>query len=259
MDTTEDLFSVKGKVAVVTGGTSGIGFMIARGLVLAGVRVYIVARTAEDCARVASELESKGECRAIPADLSRLDSIRQVAARFSEAEQRLDILVNSAGLLEQQPIEVYAEELWDRALDLNLKSAFFLSQQFLPLLRRAGTAEDPARIINIGSGHGLKVSPFDHFGYSASKAGLHHLTRALAQRLARDHINVNAIAPGPFKSRNTAGFSDQLVLKITSGVPRGRFGDEKDIVGTVIYLASRAGAYTTSIVLPVDGGGSGVS
>lgn len=259
VQTEDKLFSVKGKVALVTGGTSGIGLMIARGLVLAGARVYIVSRTAETCASVAGQLAAHGECQAIPGDLSRFDTISQIAARVSEAEERLNILVNNAGLLEQQPIEVYGEDLWDRALDLNLKAVFFLTQQLLPLLRRAGTPEDPARVINIGSGHGLRVSPFDHFGYTASKAGLHHLTRALAQRLARDNINVNAIAPGIFKSRNTADFSEELLSKITSGIPRGRFGSQEDIAGSVIYLASRAGAYTTSTVLAVDGGWAGVS
>lgn len=255
-----DLFDVSGKTALVTGGSSGIGRMMTKGLVEAGARVYIVARSAAKCEQTARELSPDGrQVHALPGDLSTLDGIRQVVSTFSAGEERLDILVNNAGLLELEPIDEYSEETWDHALDLNLKAAFFLTQKLLPHLRRAGTAEDPARVVNIASGHGMRVSPFDHYGYTASKAGLIHLTRALAQRLARENINVNAIAPGVFATHLTADFSDELVEQIISGIPRRRFGNEEDIVGAVIYFSSRAGAYTTSTVLPVDGGWAGIA
>lgn len=254
MSLIEQLFSLEGKVALVTGGTSGIGLMIARGLIGAGARVYIVARDAERCAAVTAELSAIGTCHAMPGDLGSVDGIAQVAQAFGQAEEKIDILVNNAGIMEQKPIGEYGEDLWDRALDLNLKAAFFLTQELLPLLRRGASSADPARVINIGSGHGLRVSNFDHFGYSASKAGIHHLTRVLALKLAPDDINVNAIAPGLFATLQTADFSDDLVDRIVSVIPRRRFGEESDMIGAALYLCSRAGAYATGVILPIDGG-----
>jgi NAD(P)-dependent dehydrogenase (short-subunit alcohol dehydrogenase family) len=258
-DVINNLFDVSGKTALVTGGTSGIGLMIARGLLDAGATVYVVARNADPGSDATAGPSRTGHWRTLRGDLSTHEGICAIAATFASQEKRLDILVNNAGLSESEQIDVYREETWDRALDLNLKAVFFLTQKLLPLLRRTGTAENPARVINIGSGHGLRVSKFDHFGYSASKAGVHHLTRALAQRLAPENINVNAIAPGVFQSRLTKDFSKELASQITEGIPRGRFGTDQDIVGAVIYLTSRAGAYVTSSVLSVDGGWAGIS
>jgi NAD(P)-dependent dehydrogenase (short-subunit alcohol dehydrogenase family) len=258
-DVISKLFSVAGKVALITGATSGIGHMMADGLVAAGARVYIVARNPADCARIAEELRSVGECTAISGDLSTNAGIRDVALAFGKIEQTLHILVNNAGIFATQPIDEYSEELWDYTLALNTKTAFFLTQQLLPHLRRGALPDDPARVINIGSGHGIRVSPFESYAYQTSKAGLHHLTRALARRLAREHINVNAIAPGVFPSRLTADFDSTTVSAITGNIPRGRYGNGQDIAGTLIYLCSLAGAYVTAAVLPVDGGWAGAT
>ncbi len=252
-----DLFSLKGKTALITGGSSGIGRMMAEGLVKADAAVTIVARNESRCAETVAELSHWGHIRAIPGDLSTVVGIRKVADQFGD--HPLHILVNNAGMLEQAPIDTYGEEQWDNALDLNLKAAFFLIQALLPKLRLGGTAFDPARIVNISSGHGYRVSPFNHFGYTASKAGLIHLTRQLAQKLAAENINVNAIGPGMFATHLTAEFSDELLARIAAGIPRGRMGDADDIAGSLIYLCSRAGAYTTSTFLPVDGGWAGIS
>jgi NAD(P)-dependent dehydrogenase (short-subunit alcohol dehydrogenase family) len=221
------------------------------------VRTYIVARNAADCVRTAAELGSEGRCRSIPGDLSTLDGIRAVASSLLAAQDRLDILVNNAGLFKAQGIDDYSEALWDDTVDLNLKAAFFLTRQLLPGLRMAGRPDDPARVIHVGSGHGIGVSPMESYAYGASKAGLHHLTRAMALRLARDHITVNAIAPGVFPSRITAEFSDETVATIKRGVPLARYGEAEDVVGALLYLTSRAGAYLTATILPVDGGWSG--
>ena len=251
------LFSVAGKTALVTGGTSGIGLMIAQGLVAAGARTIIVARNDEDCARLARELGVSGRCEGIPGDLATLAGIDAITASAARLTDRLDILVNCAGLFAMQPLDEYTEQLWDYTLDLNLKAPFFLTQRLLPLLRAAASPEDPARVVNIGSGHGLRASPLESYAYASSKAALHHLTRSLAQRLARESITVNAIAPGIFPSRNTAEFSPERKSAIAKGVPLQRLGTSPDIIGALLYLASRAGAYVTASVLPVDGGWSG--
>jgi NAD(P)-dependent dehydrogenase (short-subunit alcohol dehydrogenase family) len=258
-DVISRLFSVAGKVAVITGATSGIGYMMAEGLVAAGARVYIVARNSSDCTRTTEELKSLGDCRAIPGDLATIGGIRDVALAFGKTEQHLHILVNNAGFFKTQPIDQYSEDLWDYTLALNTKAAFFLTQQLLPYLRRGASPDDPARIVNIGSGHGIRVSPFESYAYQTSKAGLHHLTLVLARRLAREHINVNAIAPGVFPSRLTADFDSATVSAITSNIPRGRYGNGQDMAGTLIYLCSLAGAYVTAAVVPVDGGWAGAT
>lgn len=260
MTTSTNLFDISGKTALITGGNSGIGLMMARALVGGGARVYIVARNGATCGRVAAELSNDGgDCRALPGDLSTMAGIVAVAETLAGKEDKLHILANNAGIMQQTAVDEYSEEMWDTALDLNLKPVFFLTQKLLPQLRKAGTPADPARVINTGSGHGLRISPFGHFGYTASKAGVHHLTRALAQYLARENINVNAIAPGVFESGMTADFPQEVVDKIIAGIPTGRFGDGDDIAGAVLYLSSRAGAYVTSTVLPVDGGWAGIS
>ena len=250
----QDLFSVEGKVAVVTGGSRGIGEMIARGLAEAGARVYISSRNAEVCGRVAAELSKAGSCIALPADLSTMDGMAQLVEQLGARESQLDILVNNAGANWGAPLEEFPEAGWDKVMDLNLKSIFFLTRDLLPLLRAGAKHEDPARVINIGSIDGIKPPALETFSYSAAKAAVHHMTKVMAKRVARDHITVNAVAPGPFESKMMAATLDQFRDGIIASCPRGRIGEPEDMAGVVIYLASRAGAYVTGAVIPVDGG-----
>ena len=250
----EELFGVSGKVAVVTGGSRGIGRMIAEGLVANGVRTYITARKTEACHATAEEL---GElCIAIPADLSDEAGLTSFAEEVQEREDQLHILVNNAGAVWGAPIEEFPGEGFDKVLNINVKAPFQLTQALLPLLRAAGGTGDPARVINIGSIDGRRVPDTPNYSYSASKAGIHMLTRHLAHHLVGDHITVNAIAPGPFESKMMAFVLDDEEGRkaIEAKVPRGRIGSPEDVAGTVIYLASRAGAYLTGVVIPVDGG-----
>ena len=250
---TSDLFSIDGKVALVTGGSRGIGLMIARGFVEAGARVYISSRKAEVCEEVASELSKVGECVALPADLSTEDACRALAAQLAEREQRLDILVNNAGATWGAPLAEQDESTWERVLAINVKAVFHLTKFCLPRLQAAGTADEPARVINIGSIDGIQVPMMETYSYSTSKAAVHQLTRHLASKLAPE-ITVNAIAPGPFESKmmaaTLAAFGDQ----IAAGAPMKRIGRPDDMAGAAIYLSSRAGAYVTGAVIPVDGG-----
>ncbi len=247
-----DLFSVKGKVALVTGGTSGIGHMIAKGLVENGARTYIVGRSAQTCGDVAKELSQFGECLPLPGDLSTLAGVEAVVAALSAKEKQLDILVNNAGAMYDAPLDEFTEEGWDSIIDLNLKSVFFLSQKALPLLRAAVSANEQASVINIGSVGGLRVGPKENYSYQAAKAGLHHLTGSLAKRLGPENIIVNAIAPGFFESRLTS--AKDLPPAVLQMVPRRRMGNPDDIVGAVIYLSSRAASFVAGAVIPVSGG-----
>ena len=252
----EELFSVSGKVAVVTGGSRGIGLMIARGLLRAGARVYITARKAAACDAAAAELGADGECISIPGDLSSKAGAAALVAAVGAREDRLDILVNNAGASWGAPVDDFPEAGFDKVLDTNLKGVFYATSLFLPLLRASATAEDPARVVNIGSVDGISVPLLDNYVYSASKAGVHMLTRHLARRLVEEHVNVNAIAPGLFRSKMTAFMledpdAEQAVLE---RIPMHREGSMEDIAGTVIYLCSRAGAYLTGVVIPVSGG-----
>ncbi len=249
-----NLFSVEGKVAVVTGGSRGIGEMIARGLAEAGARVYISSRNAGACQRVATELSKSGTCIALPTDLSTPAGISQLVEELGARESQLDILVNNAGANWGAPLDEFPESGWDKVMDLNLKSIFFLTRDLLPLLRAGARHEDPARVINIGSVDGIKPPALETFTYSASKAAVHHLTAVLARRLARDHITVNAVAPGPFESKMMAATLERFRDGIIASCPRGRIGEPEDMAGVVIYLASRAGSYVTGAVIPVDGG-----
>ena len=250
----KDLFSVEGKVAVVTGGSRGIGAMIARGYVENGAVTYISSRKADVCNRMAAELSKLGTCVALPADLATLDGVDALCAALREQEEKVHILVNNAGVNWAAPIEAYPESGWDKVVDLNVKSPFFLTARLLPELRRAGTAEDPARVINIASIDGLHTPMVEIYAYAASKAALIHLTRALAKRLAPDHINVNAVAPGPFESKMMEATLEAARDAIVAAVPRGRIGEPEDMAGVAIYLASRASAYVTGATIPVDGG-----
>jgi NAD(P)-dependent dehydrogenase (short-subunit alcohol dehydrogenase family) len=250
----DDLFSVEGKTAVVTGGSRGIGLMIARGLVEGGARVYISSRKAEVCERVAAELSEVGECVALPADLSGEAACRRLAGEVGEREQAVQVLVNNAGATWGAPLEEYPEAAWDKLLDLNLKAPFFLTRAMLPLLEAGAGPGDPARVINVGSIDGLRVPPMPTYAYSASKAGLHHLTRTLARELGPRGVTVNAIAPGPFESKMMAETLRRFGDEIAAAAPLGRIGRPDDMAGAALYLASRAGANVTGAVLPVDGG-----
>jgi NAD(P)-dependent dehydrogenase (short-subunit alcohol dehydrogenase family) len=248
------LFDLSGKTAVVTGGTRGIGFMMARGLLEAGARVYISSRKADACAAAARELGPCGTVTAIPANLSTEDECQRLAGAVGEHEQALHILVNNAGATWGAPLAEFPAVAWDKVLDLNLKAPFFLVRAFLPLLEAAGTHDDPARVINVGSIDGLHVNPLPTYAYSASKAGLHHLTRVLARELGPRHITVNAVAPGPFESKMMAATLKASGDAIAAAAPLRRIGRPDDMAGIAVYLAARAGAYVTGAVIPVDGG-----
>ena len=248
-----ELFSIAGKVALVTGGSRGIGLMIASGYVDAGAKVYISSRKAEVCDAVAAELSTRGECLSLPADLSTEDGCRGLAERLTAREDRLDILVNNAGATWGAPIESFDEAAWERVLALNVKGVFHTTKFLLPLLRAAGTTEEPSRVINIGSIDGIHVPQLETYSYSASKAAVHQLTRHLAKRLA-PATTVNAIAPGPFESKMMAATLEAFGEQIAASAPLRRIGRPDDMAGTAIYLASRAGAYLTGAIIPVDGG-----
>ena len=249
-----DLFDLTGKTAVVTGGSRGIGYMIARGLLEAGARVYISSRKADACAAAEQELSEYGTVTAVPADLSTEAECLRLAGEVGQREQALNILVNNAGATWGAPLEEFPAAAWDKVIDLDLKAPFFLTRAFLPLLEAGGTQEDPARVINIGSIDGLRVPPFPTYAYSAGKAGLHHLTRVLARELGPRQITVNAVAPGPFESKMMAATLRELGDEIADEAPLRRIGRPDDMAGVAIYLSSRAGAYVTGAVIPVDGG-----
>lgn len=250
-----DLFSIEGKTALVTGGSRGIGLMIAEGFVRAGARVAISSRKADVCDSVASELSQIGECVSFPADLSKPEECARLAGLTREwCNGSLNILVNNAGATWGAPFDEFDDAAWDRVLDLNVKSVFHLTRDLHQELITAGTAEDPARVINIGSVDGIHVPMLETYSYSASKAAVHQLTRVLAKRLAREHITVNAIAPGPFESKMMAATLRDFGDSIRASIPLQRIGEPSDMAGTAIFLSSKAGAYITGTVLPVDGG-----
>ena len=251
---TSDLFSLTGKTALVTGGSRGIGAMIARGLIDAGASIIISARKQHELDAARDELAQYGPVESIRADLSSVDGARALAAQVADQFPALNILVNNAGATWGQPIDEFTEAGWDRTVDTNLKAVFFLTQALLGNLRAAGTFDDPARVINVGSIDGIHINPMDTFPYSASKAGVHHLTRALARKLGPEHITVNAIAPGPFESKMMAATLAAMGDSIAQSSPLGRIGRPDDMAGVAVYLASRAGAYVTGAVIPVDGG-----
>jgi NAD(P)-dependent dehydrogenase (short-subunit alcohol dehydrogenase family) len=248
-----DLFSIEGKTAVVTGGSRGIGLMIARGFVEAGAKVYVSSRKADVCEQVAKELSESGECIALPADLSSEDGCRQLADAVSEREGRLDVLVNNAGATWGAPLAEHDAGSWSRVFDLNVEGVFHTTKFLLPLLQAAGTADEPARVINIGSIDGIQVPALETYSYSSSKAAVHQLTRHLAKQLA-PAITVNAIAPGPFESKMMAATLSAFGDQIAKSTPMKRIGRPDDMAGTAIFLASRAGSYLTGAVIPVDGG-----
>jgi len=249
----KNLFSVAGKVALVTGGSRGIGRMIAHGLVANGVRTYVTSRKAEACQQTAAELSREGECIALPADLAQAEGRARVVAELAAKEPALHILVNNAGANWGAPLAEFPESGWDKVFDLNLKAIFFLTRDLLPQLERGGTLPDPARVVNIGSIDGLSVPLLETYSYSAAKAALHHMTRVLARKLA-PRVTVNAIAPGPFESQMMKATLERFRGSLESTNPRGRIGEPEDMAGTTLFLCSRAGAYVTGAVIPVDGG-----
>jgi NAD(P)-dependent dehydrogenase (short-subunit alcohol dehydrogenase family) len=248
------LFDIAGKSALVTGGSRGIGLMIARGYVEAGARVYISSRKAEVGDEVAAELSKVGTCISLPADLSRDDECERLAAEVSRLEPKLDILVNNAGATWGAPLAEYPSDAWDKVMTLNAKAPFLLTRALIPVLEAAGTADDPARVINIGSIDGIQVPLMETYAYSTSKAAIHQLTRHLARQLGPLHITVNAVAPGPFESKMMAATLRDFGDSIARSSPLGRIGRPDDMAGVAIFLASRAGAYLTGAIIPVDGG-----
>jgi NAD(P)-dependent dehydrogenase (short-subunit alcohol dehydrogenase family) len=250
----KNLFDISGKVALVTGGSRGIGAMIAEGFVASGVKTYISARKAAACDETAARLSEQGECISVPADLSTMEGIQSLVDDIKAHESQLDILVNNAGATWGAPLEDFPEAGWDKVMDINVKGPFFLTQALLPLLKASATAEDPARIINVGSIDGLNVNTMGTYSYGPSKAAIHHLTRTFASHLGNSFITANAIAPGPFPSKMTAGIQQAMGDEITENVPLKRWGEPSDMAGAAIYLASKAGAYVSGAIIPVDGG-----
>lgn len=248
------LFHIEGKTALITGGTRGIGFMIAQGLVQMGVKTYVTSRKAETCREAEAELRKAGQAYAIPADVADADQVAALAAEISGREDKLHILVNNAGTSWGEPFDRFPQSGWDKVMHLNLGAIFFLTQKLAPLLRNAATSDDPARVINIGSVDGLTAPAVENYPYSASKAAVHHLTRHLARFLAESHINVNAIAPGPFPTKMTEWLLQEHGEEINSMIPRRRTGTPGDAAGAAIFLASPASSYITGAVIPLDGG-----
>jgi NAD(P)-dependent dehydrogenase (short-subunit alcohol dehydrogenase family) len=253
---TPSLFSVEGKVALVTGGSRGIGEMIARGFLEAGASVLISSRKADACDATAESLRAFGDCVSLPADVSTHDGVQSLAARVAERHDRLDILVNNAGVTWGAPLAEYPRAAFDKLFATNVSGVFELTAAMVPLLASAATEEDPARVINIGSVEGTHAFGRDNFAYPASKAAVHMLTRHLALSLASQHITVNCIAPGSFHTKMVAYILDDPDerARMAARIPLGRIGRGDDLAGTALYLASRAGAYTTGVVLAVDGG-----
>ena len=251
MDTSQ-MFSLQGRSALITGGSRGIGRMIAEGFLRQGARVYISARKAEACDATAKELSAIGHCVSLPGDVSTLEGVQQLVAALQQHEQTLDILVNNAGAAWGAPYDEFPESGWDKVVDLNLKAPFFLTQALTPMLRAAAT-DHLAKVIHIASIDGVSVNPQETYSYAASKAGLIHLTRRMALKLAPERIAVSAIAPGAFASTMNKDARDHAD-EVSRRIPLGRIGTPEDMAGAAIFLASRAGDYVVGSTLIVDGG-----
>lgn len=250
----ENLFNLKGKIALVTGGSRGIGAMIAEGFVRNGVKTYISSRKSDPCNKKAKELSKYGECISIPADLTDMNEMDKLVTKIKDKETKLNILVNNAGAAWGASFDDFPEIGWDKVMDTNVKSVFFLTQKLVDILETSASTSDPSRIINIGSIDGLGIPRAETYSYPASKAAVHQLTKVLANRLANRNINVNAIAPGPFESNMMAHTLEEHGEQIKSSVPRGRIGVPEDMAGASIFLSSRASSYITGSIIPVDGG-----
>ncbi|MFD2157147.1 SDR family oxidoreductase [Rhodococcus jostii] len=252
---TDSLFDVRGKTVLVTGGGRGIGRGLASAFVSAGARVYVCSRDYDACKATADELANIGECIPLSADLGTYAGCEGLVGELSVRETSLDVVINNAGALWAAPLIDYPENGWDKVFDLNVKGTFFLIRGLLPLLAEGATMDSPARVINIGSIDGLHVPAHDTYAYSASKAAVHHLSRHLARELADRHVTVNVIAPGMYLSKMMQATVATKGADAVLGAARTkRFVDDSDMAGAAIYLASRAGAYVTGTVLPVDGG-----
>ena len=253
-DNMKDLFNVEGKVALVTGGSRGIGAMIAEGFVKNGVKTYITSRKSEQCNNKADELSKFGECISIPTDLTDMNEMDKLVNHINENEKQLNFLINNAGAAWGASFDEFPENGWDKVMDTNVKSVFFLTQKLAKILEQSGNNADPSRVINVGSIDGIGIPRAETYSYPASKAAVHQLTRVLANRLAHRNININAIAPGPFQSNMMAHTLEEYGEQIKSSVPRGRIGIPEDMAGTAIFLCSKASAYITGSIIPVDGG-----
>lgn len=252
--TINNLFSVSGKTVIVTGGSRGIGYMIAQAFVENGAKVYISSRKAKVCDEAAVKLSKLGTCISIPADLSTSEGIANLVEAVKDREDAIDVLVNNAGASWGAPFETHPEAGYDKVFDINVKSIFYLTQALMPLLTQNASLTNPSRVINIGSIDGIRISAMDNIPYGASKAAVHHLTKILAVKFAGKGITVNAIAPGPFESKMTAWVMDNFKENIEKSCPMGRIGQPQDMGGIAIFLASTAGAYLNGTVIPVDGG-----
>ena len=256
-----ELSNVSGKVAIVTGGSRGIGEMIAAGFLANGVKVYITARKEAALIEKAKELSEmyEADCIPVPCDLSTMEGIDSFANYMQSNEESIDFLINNAGASWGEPYAEYSEKGWDKVMDLNVKTIFYLTQKLTPMLGKKASLEDPSRVINIGSIDGLNVPALESYAYGTSKAAVHHLTRVQARRLVGENILVNAIAPGPYESMMLGAAVNHDYSLIESRNPRKRIGSPEDIAGLAIFLCSRAGAYTVGAVVPSDGGLVGIA
>jgi NAD(P)-dependent dehydrogenase (short-subunit alcohol dehydrogenase family) len=247
---------LEGRRALVTGGSRGIGFMIAQGLAAAGADVFITSRKPDACARAAEEIAKVGSCTPLPADLSEPEAVTRLAEELGEHVSALDVLVNNAGAAWGAPLADYPPEAFDKVWTVNVKAVFALTQRLLPLLRAAATPGSPARVINIGSVDGIRITDFDNYAYTSSKAAVHQLTRHLASKLAREHIAVNAIAPGPFPSKMMAHIFDDETARaeLEELVPLGRAGEPADIAALSVFMAGPGARWMTGAIVPLDGG-----
>ncbi len=258
----DDLFSVKGKVVLVTGGSRGIGEMIAAGFLKKGAKVYISSRKADACAEAVERLKAYGpDVEAIPSDLSGMEGIDHLVSELSKREERLDVLVNNAGAAWGADLDDFPEIGWDKVMDVNVKGVFFLTQKCLPLMRAAASADSPSRVINIGSIDGLHTPGMNNYSYSPSKAAVHHMTRVLGAQLVKEHILMNAIAPGPFPTwmlSTGVGFGGETEnadwKSVGKSNPSGRVGAPSDVAGLTIFLSSKASSYIVGQVIALDGG-----
>lgn len=250
----EDIFGVTDKVVIVTGGSRGIGRMIAQGFVENGARVYITSRKAEQCDATAAELAALGHCVSIPADLSTGAGREAFVTAFKDSETNLDVLVNNAGAAWGAPFDEFPESGYDKVMDINVKAIFMLTQALMPMLQTDASTDNPARVINVGSIDAMKVSYQDNFSYGASKAAVHWMTKNFALKLCRRGVTFNAIAPGPFESKMMEKAMTTMKDQIEANNPMARIGVPADMAGVAIYLASAAGSYVNGAVIPVDGG-----
>ncbi len=255
----EELFSLEGKTALVTGGATGIGRMAATAMVQAGAKVLIASRKGDDCATTAQEINalgSVGQAIGFAGDVGHEEGVNDLALQVQNNVEQLDILINNAGVTWGAPLDEFPYGAWGKIMDVNVTGLFVLTQKLLPMLRASASSDDPSRVINLGSVMGSANIGDGAYSYAASKAAVHHLTRILATEMAGEHITFNAFAPGPFQSKMTAFATgtDEKAAHVGKGVPLGRIGSADDIAGATLYLCSKAGAYVTGAILPLDGG-----